>query len=335
MNLTMLIAAGFGLLMFSGVAGFGGSSGGVTTNAVPTVRGLNASFYAGLKEGYALWKKICTVVSSGKAGEDYAWLGQMRAVREWKDVRGYKPVDGYSLAIDNKHWEDGVAIDRDHLADDQTGMLAIQPRELATRFLQHPTKLAVDLLINGHTDTHGLAFDGQYFFDTDHVSGNSGSQSNDLTGAIVAKDTPTVAEFKAAFTACVVAMLGFKDDQGEQLIEAVGEAGLSGLVVCVPLTMLQVATEALKAAIVGNNSNILVSQAEVVAIPRMDADTFEVLKTDEPAGPIIFQQRQNFDTKLVDDPHNKYVEYMADARYAMGYGLWQKAVRYEFTTAGG
>jgi phage major head subunit gpT-like protein len=67
----------------------------------------------------------------------------------------------------------------------------------------------------------------------------------------------------------------------------------------------------------------------------MDADTFIVAKTDDPVGPLIFQQRQNFDTKIVDDPHNKFIEYMADARYAMGYGRWQNAVRYEFTTKAG
>lgn len=322
------IFIGMALAVFAGLMGFGGSAGGVTTPTNVTLRGLNASFYAQLKEGYALWKDLCTIVPSTSESEDLAWLSAIRGVREWKDVRSAKPLQEYLAKLVNKHWEDGVAMDRDKLADDKTGMLSLQPKELATRFLQHPNQLLVDCKINGHQT---VGPDGQYFYDTDHP----GAQSNDLTGEIVDKDNPKSAEFKAAFAQCVTTMMGYKDDEGAQLYEAIGKETMKGLIVCVPLNMLQAATDALQAAVLNNSDNKLIAQAEIVTIPRMPSDTFTVDKTDEPIKPFVFQQRQNFDMKLVDDPHNKFVEYLGDARYVVGYGRWQYSVRYQFTTKAG
>lgn len=326
MTLTMMIMGAVGFMMLFGVAN------GVTVNTGVTLRGLNGAFFPALQAAYALWRKLCTTIPSTGASETYKWLGQITAPREWKGKRQIKSLDSFGMTIVNKTWEDGIGIDRDELADDQTGQLAIRARDLAGRFAQHPDGLLIDLLVNGHTS---LCYDGQYFYDTDHSEGSSGSQSNDLTGAIVNKDAPTVAEFKAAFSACIAAMMTFKDDQGEYLNQAFGSEGLTGLLVTVPVTMLAVAKECLEGAIIGNNSNVLVSKAEVVAIPRLDADTFMVHKVDTPVGPIIFQQREAVKTAMKDDPEDKEVKYMADGRYNMGYGLWQNSVRYEFTTSGG
>jgi len=72
------------------------------------------------------------------------------------------------------------------------------------------------LIVNGASS---VCYDGQYFFDNDHSEGDSGTQSNALSGAAATGTQPTAAEAEAALMACVAAILGYKDDQGEPMNE--------------------------------------------------------------------------------------------------------------------
>jgi phage major head subunit gpT-like protein len=74
----------------------------------------------------------------------------------------------------------------------------------------------------------------------------------------------------------------------------------------------------------------MAGRGKVIASPRLSWTTkFGVFKTDEPERPFIFQQRQGVESELEDTKKNKDILHMLDARYAMGYGLWQKAVQVE------
>jgi phage major head subunit gpT-like protein len=175
-----------------------------------------------------------------------------------------------------------------------------------------------------------LAYDGQFFFDTDHVEGDSGSQSNNLSYDAVAPTAPTAAEFKAALWQAIKALAGFKDDAGEPWNWFTEFEQLAGIVAFVPLAFLDVASDVLganAAPLLNNTSNILAGRGKVRTSPRLSWTTkFAIFKVDDPMRPFIFQNRKNVKTDMIDDPLKKDVVYAADGRYAVGYGLWQKAV---------
>lgn len=300
----------------------------VTINTGVTKRGLNGAFFARLAIATALWREICTLIQSDGKSEEYKWLGQNPMPREWKGKRQAKPLLAQGQTIVNKHWEATLLIDRDEFADDQTGQLRLRAEDFANRFAQHPDKILLELINNGEA---ALGYDGQFFYDTDHVEGDSGSQSNDLTYDVATPASPTEAEFEKAFWQAVEAMVGFVDDQGEPMNMFNNFEQLDGMLVLVPKNMMRVASKVLgvnAAPILNNETNILAGRAKVVISPRFSAsDKFDLFKVDEPTRPFIFQQRQPVETEIKDDKDEKDVKYMADSRYEVGYGLWPKAVR--------
>lgn len=298
-----------------------------TINTGVTKRGLNGTFFPRFLAAVTLWREIASLVNSDGASEEYKWLGQLPMPNEWRGERRTKALLDFGQTIINQHWESMVAIDRDHFEDDQTGQLAMRVAEMATRFAQHPDKLIVQLIQDGETKK---SYDGQFFFDTDHVEGDSGSQSNDLTYDATTTTAPTNTEFEAAFWQAVTALVGFVDDQGEPWNLFSQFEDMSGLLVVVPPKFLKVASTVLganAAPLIDNTSNILAGRAKVMTTPRLGwTDKFAVFKVDDPMRPFIFQDRKKVQTDLIDDPLKKDIVYAADGRYAVGYGLWQKAI---------
>lgn len=297
-----------------------------------TQRGLNGLFNPALATAAALWKELCSVVNSDGASEIYKWLGQIPTPVEWRGKRRSKAMKDYGQTIINRAWELMVEIDRHEAADDQTGQIAMRVRDAAKRFAQHPDKLIIDLMLAAEAT---LCYDGQYFFDTDHAEGDSGTQSNLLSVDITTPAAPTAAEFEAGFWTAIKALAGFKDDQGEPWNPMVSLETLAGILVVIPVSYLDVASKVLganAAPLINNTSNILAGRAKIMATPRITWTTkFAVFKTDDEVRPFIFQQREAIKTSMKDDPEEKAIKYMADGRYGVGYGLWQKAAMVSFT----
>ena len=85
-----------------------------------------------------------------------------------------------------------------------------------------------------------LCYDGQYFFDTDHAEGDSGTQSNKIDVDITTTTAPTPAEFETAILALTTAMLGFKDDKGRPT-----NASAKAFQIHVPVAFMKAASIAL------------------------------------------------------------------------------------------
>ena len=303
-----------------------------TINTGLTQRGLNALFFPALASATALWRELCSVVNSDGASEIYKWLGMLPMPNEWRGARRSKGLRDYGMTLVNKHWEAMVEIDRDEEEDDQTGQLKIRVGEMAQRFAQHPDKILFDLINAGDST---LCYDGQYFFDTDHAEGDSGTQSNLLTVDIATPAAPTRDEFKTAFWTAIKALAAFKDDQGEPWNLFQSFEDLKGIACAVPVSMLDVASDVLganAAPLIANTTNTLAGRAKVISSPRINWTTkFAIFKTDDSMRPFIFQNRKAVKTDYKDDPEQKTKKYMADGRYNVGYGLWQKAVMVSFT----
>jgi phage major head subunit gpT-like protein len=137
-------------------------------NLALLTQGFKTAFQEGLGMATPQWQRIATRVPSTTREEKYAWLGKIPSMREWLGDRQYQNLLQHDYAIVNKDYEVTVAVDRNDISDDQYGVYAPLFRQMGQSTGAHPDELVFALLAAGFADTLGLAYDGQFFFDTDH-----------------------------------------------------------------------------------------------------------------------------------------------------------------------
>lgn len=300
-----------------------------TGRAVATLRSLTAKFDAGAA-AEPFYPKLCTEVQSTGADEEYGWLGSMPGVREWLGDRTFNTLQGAKFTLSNKEWETSLAIEKKDIEDDRLNMYGPVLSQLGAEAALHPDELLVTTLEAGESSA---CFDGQFFFDTDHSWGDSGSQDNDLSYNATDPDAVTTDEFKAAFRAAVKQLLGFKNDQGK-LLNRPAVTRLSGLMCVVPLALRSVAYDAVESQILSNSTNVVVDRPEIVCLPGLSSGRkFFVFNTNSMLRPFVFQARRPLSRQMkgMDDREFKDVKFMADARYNLGYLAWWNAVLTLFT----
>lgn len=302
-----------------------------TARAVATLRGLTAKFDIGVSGGAPFYPNLCTIVPSTGADEKYGFLGAMPGMREWLGDRQFQTLRAGDYTLANKEWESSVNIEKNDIDDDRLGMYGPVLQQLGMEAAYHPDELLVTAIEAGESTA---CFDGQYFFDTDHSWGESGEQSNDLTGAAATGTQPTVAEMKAAFRACVTALLGFKNDKGKLLNRPVVRTA-NDLTLVVPLVYRDVAHDAFDAVLIGNGeSNVVIDRPNIVCLPALSSGAkFWVFATGGVLKPFVFQARRPLARQMkgMDDREFKNVKFMTDARYNLGYLAWWNAVQYTFS----
>ena len=234
------------------------------------------------------------------------------------------------FVLKNKLWESSLHIKRQDIEDDEWGAYDIAMPELADEAAYHPDELWLSALEAADAT---LAWDGQYFFDTDHSWGESGTQDNDLTDNIVAPTDPTVAEFKAALKRMTNQMLGFKRDNGKPYFRPVIGKPQS-LLVFVPIGFRQVAAEAIQSIVLSNSTNVVIDDYKIVTGAGLtNADRFWLMNVSTRLKPFVFQARKPL-TRLMKgmtDIEFKNVKFMTEARYNLGYLAWWNAVQMIFT----
>ncbi len=147
-------------------------------------QGFNAAFLQGFGAVTPSWNQIAMQVPSTADAENYGWLKELPGMREWVGQRVIHNLEASAAKLVNKHYEHTIGVDRNNIEDDKLGiyspMFSMQG-EVAAR---HPDQLVWGLLPTGFSTT---GFDGQYFFDTDHIgydaSGVETSWSNTAGGA--------------------------------------------------------------------------------------------------------------------------------------------------------
>lgn len=301
-----------------------------------TSRAVIGSFYAALEQGDAGWvNDLSFKVQSDQASEQYAWLGMAPAMREWLGGRSAKDLREFSYTLANKEHEATLEVTVPELRRDKTGQLMIRIAELADRVMSYPAKLLSTLMINGESTT---CYDGQYFFDTDHSEGDSGTQDNDITYAAATGTTPTVDEMRGAILSAIKSILGFVDDRGEPMNE-----NAKSFVVMVPLTYWATAIEAVNLPTVSAGGvNLLQNMPQGISIRvlpnvRLTWTTkMAVYRTDGRVKPFILQEEMPLSMKAVAEGselefnENKH-RYGVDWSGNVGYGYWQHACLVTFT----
>ncbi|MGD9632189.1 MAG: Mu-like prophage major head subunit gpT family protein [Pirellulales bacterium] len=306
-----------------------------TTAAYQVVqRDLTQQFNMRAGAATPFYPEICTIVPSTSIDEKYGWLGALPGVREWLGDRLFKQLRAANYTLANKDWESSLEFEKNDIDDYRTGGFLAQIQGLADEATYHPDELLFQVIANAEATA---CFDGQYFFDTDHSWGDSGTQSNDLTYAATTGTAPTTAEWKASFHQALIAMLGFKNDQGKYYIRPrVGKLG--NLIACVPLAQYEVANAAFEQVISVEGSvattNVYLEKPKVIPCQYItDAAKWHLYYVGGPVRPFVFQARRplSFQMKGADDIEYKYLKAMTWARYNIGFGHWASAVLTTFT----
>lgn len=303
-----------------------------TAKYIVTQRDLTVRFKEGIDAARPFYPTLCTEIQSDGADEKYGMLGTMPGVREWLGKRQFKQLRSADFTIANREWENSLEVEKNDVDDDRLGFYRASFVDFGTEAMHHPDELLFEALVAGETEA---CFDGQFFFDTDHAWGDSGTQSNDLTYAAATGTVPTAAEFRAAFHQARTAMLKYKNDQGKKLNRPVSTK-MSNLLVVVPPELELQAYEGLTAAFNSSGaSNVVIDVPQIVVSPILeDATKFYTFHLSGSLKPFVFQKRRPIRTpvwKGMDDPETKTLKMMTDARYNLGYLAWWKAVLTTFT----
>lgn len=307
----------------------------MAADRILTSRAIIAWMYMRLTQGDTSWvNRYAMKVDSNQETENYAWLGMVPAMREWIGGRQAKGLREAFFSITNKDWEATLEVLVKELRRDKSGQIKIRIGELARRVLSHPAKLITQLIVDGESST---CYDGQYFYDTDHAEGDSGSQSNDLTFAAATGTTPTVPEMRDAIMQAIAAILGYKDDQGEPMNE---DARVFEIMV--PTVLFPTAQAAISLPVVDAGvANLIPSLQDFTIKPVTNArltaaNKFYTNRTDAETKPFILQEEVPLNVSAVAEGSqleftDKKHWYGVDWAGNVGYGFWQHSALTTFT----
>lgn len=299
-------------------------------------RAIIGEFYNTLQQNLgASWiPGLSNYFESNQESETYKWLGMAPAMREWIGGRHAKGFREAGQTITNKTFEGTLEVLLDEIRRDKTGQVMVRVRELAARTNSHWAKLLSALLIAGEST---VCYDGQYFFDTDHAEGDSGSQSNDLTYDSVSATVPTAGEMESAILKSIEALLLLKDDQGEPMNEDARK-----FLVMVPVPFMSATAAALGSQIIVDasisRSNTILTMGslggfsvEMAVNARLSWTTkFATFNTDAETKGLIRQEEEGVTVSAIAEgselefKENKH-QYGVKAIRNVGYGYWQRA----------
>ena len=285
-------------------------------------KNLLATFNKALETAPSQWDQIAMRVGSTGAQNDYSWLDRFPKMREWIGERTIKNLKAYTYVIVNKLFEVTIGVKRTDIEDDNLGIYAPIVSEAGYSAAQLPDELIFDLVNSSFDATKGLAYDGQYFFDTDHPVGAGVVSNKGSTALSAATQAAAIASLGAARTA----MMAFKDEEGRPL-------NIVPNILLVPPALEAVAL------VLANNEkledqkpNPYKGMFRVIVSTRLTSATaWILLDTTKAIKPFVWQERRAPEFVSQTEPTSDTVflreEYLygASARGNAGFGLWQLA----------
>jgi phage major head subunit gpT-like protein len=287
-----------------------------------------------LQRSTPFYPTLAMIVPSEQESEDYDWLGGVPGMREWLGDRKFKQLSSYEFTIKNRDWEQSIQLPKKKIDDGRTGYFDNLASMLANEASYHPDELLIELVNNAETT---VCFDGQYFFDTDHVFGDGDPQSNLRTRTAVDPANPTKDEIRNIVNQTMDDFLGFKGDNGKPIHRPTINP-IDDLLITVPTAWYSTAVEAFAAKLrveegaAVDNFNIV--PPRVVGLQGL-SNTLDVYRTNQPLKPFVFQDRQplGFQSKGENDREWKDIKIFGDARYNVGVLAWWMAIRNKLVAA--
>jgi phage major head subunit gpT-like protein len=288
-------------------------------------RAFRATFLRELGHAPRDWEQfVRTFPSTGKQ-TDIKWMGRTAGVHEWVDERIRSKLQAFDFTIVNKTWANGLSIRGEDLEDDNLGVYQDQIADLADDFVQHRMDMLTELLEGGFAGSKGLAYDGQFFFDSDH---------QDMSDGPLQRNVRTIKLSEQGWYQCKADMAAIRKPNGKH-------ARVRPNLIVIPSALRQVADDLFKKdRRGGGDSNPLVNDTSVLEWPWLtDDDAWYAFDLTKPLKPFAYSDRRAVMFRSKTDPNDDAVfdryefEFGADGRYNMGYYFWQLAWASDGTVA--
>lgn len=292
-------------------------------------RNTRAIFYDGLKAAPrdTFIDRLFYVIQSNAREERFAMLRGIPKMRQWVGDRRLKSLSEVSFSIEKKDWEASISINRDDLLFDRLGLVRGQVQALSRSFPRHYTDFVIDLLTNGFAR---LAYDGQFFFDSDHDRGDGTLYSNKVTGTFDA----------AAWEAAQAAPVSLMDPESQEFLEIqytdifFGSAQRQNV-----NTVFNV--NPLTGGAANPHSGEIPKERQHILRGLGTSKKWFLFDLDEPFKPLVLQVVKGVSFEGFDDPRDwnvwnrKEPVYGIDSIDNAGYGLWELAYASDASAIGG
>jgi phage major head subunit gpT-like protein len=264
------------------------------------------------------WQQVASTLNMDARSIDLVDLGA--APMPVNDAAVVQDHIEKTIQVTPKEWNISVWISDSAIKDDQTGQLETKVRAAGDNFQKHINKRVFQVLNAGDGTTYGSAYDGQDFFDSDHVDkGASYTTNQDNEGALAL----SLDNFNTSW----IAARKFRDDQGEF-------TDYDYDLVVVPPDLWSVAMN-----ITGNMQAMDTANREEnpfsgllkppISSPELDTTAWFLIASSEQHKPLIVAMREQphlqhawFDPQQPDGGRH-YFKFFA--RYEVFYGDWRLA----------
>lgn len=283
------------------------------------VVGARTGFLTGMKRRAYPWQKVAMTLNMGAASVDLVDLGAAPMPLESKSGLTVQDMIERTKAVTPTDWDITVWISQNAVDDDQTGALLRRCRQAGDNFQKHINKRVMQVLNAGDGTTYGSCYDGQDFFDSDHVDAGAHYQTNQ-------DNENTLALTLDNFETVWVAAQGTMDDQGEYT------EYIYDLIVCNPSLAREAAQicenrEAYDTA--NREMNPYAGKIDFITSSYLDTNAWHLIASDEVVKPLVLAMKKQphlqstwFDPEAPDGGRH-YFKFFA--RYEVHYGDWRLA----------
>lgn len=283
------------------------------------VAGARAGFLQSLRDTPRQWTRIANQFNMERKAVDLVDLGAAPMPKESMSGMTVQDFVEKRLQVTPRDWDITVYITHNAMRDDQTGTLESRVRGAGSQFNKHMDKLVFQALNAGNAATYGLCYDGQFFFDTDHVDAGAAYQTNQSNANTIAL---TLDNFETAWVAATT----FLDDQGEIC------GYMPNLLVVPPAykrEAAQIADNREDYGVANRAINPFSGEVQYIVSPYLDSTSWYLVAANETVKPILLVMREQpnlqaswFDPAKPDGGHYYFKFY---ARYYVAYGDWRLA----------
>lgn len=284
------------------------------------VAGARTGFLTSLREKEYPWQQVAMQVGIGEAAVDLVDLGAAPMPTNSKSGITVQDFIEKTIEVKPVDWDITVYITQNAIDDDQTASLERKVKSAGDNFQKHINARVFTVLNGGDGTTYGLCYDGQEFFDLDHVDAGGQYQTNqDNEYALVLSPD--------AFETVWVAAQGTLDDQGQYTQYTYD-------LLVVPPALFREARQITANREDAGTANRAINpwmglmKAPLVS-PYLDSTAWHLVASSEPIKPLLVVMRKQphlqaawFDPRQPDGGRH-YFKFFA--RYEVYYGDWRLA----------
>jgi len=282
--------------------------------------GARTGFLAGEKAANTPWNRVAMVENMTASAVDLVDLGASPMPTQNVGRPVIKEFIEKTIEIKPVTWDTVIRVAYNAVQDDQTGNIMRKARGAGSRFQRHINNLVFKALNAGDGTTYGLCYDGQEFFDSDHVDkgGNYQTAQDNEYALALSNDN---------FDIVKVAASKVKDDQGE-----FSDYNFNLLVVPPDLekAAAQITDNREEAGTGNRDINPYSGKVDYIVSAQLDSTAWHVIAEKEEVKPIIVAMRQApmlqeawFAPMEGTEGGYYYIKFYA--RYQVFYGDWRLA----------